>query len=185
MEKTKNINIIDILLCGLYMAVFCVPTIYLSIGIVKYTDWNMIVTFLCPIMCGVLSCIAMFSDSKKKAAQKWAASVPFSAGMFFVLANSNLLARIYRAVDPSYYAEYGMGSMGEAFSGTALLFMVLIAVFIGNIIGLCCSGIKLTRNGENVFAVLHKIICPIFCVIIVSLIVCLFFVLPEAVRIYG
>ncbi len=175
--KTKDI--IDILLCSLYMAVFCVPTIYLSIGIVKFFNWNGILTFVCPIVFGIFSGTAIFSDSKKKAVLKWLASVPLSVGVFFAISNTDLLMRIHNAIDPLYYAEYGALSMGEAFGGAAVLYIVLMAVFIGNLVGLSCSGIKLTRKGENVFAVLQKIVCPILCIIIVGVTVYLLCALPQ------
>ncbi len=182
-EKMKDI--IDILLCGFYMAVFCVPTIYLTIGIVKYLNWNGALMFVCPIVCGILSGTAIFSDSKKKAGLKWLTSVPLSAGAFFAIGNTDLLMRMYNAIDPLYYAEYGALSMGEAFSGATVLYMVLLAVFIGNIVGLSCSGIGLTQKGENVFAVLQKIVCPILCVTIVGVTVYLLFALPPLPSVYG
>lgn len=182
-EKTKDI--IDTLLCGFYMAVFCVPTIYLTVGIVKYLNWNGALTFVCPIVCGVFSGIAIVSDSKKKAGLKWLTSVPLSAGAFFAIGNTDLLMRMYNAIDPLYYAEYGAPSMGEAFSGAAVLYMVLLAVFVGNIVGLSCSGIELTRKGENVLAVLQKIVCPILCVIIVGITVYLLCALPSLPPVYG
>ncbi|MBQ4165874.1 MAG: hypothetical protein IJD85_06085, partial [Oscillospiraceae bacterium] len=116
-EKTRDI--LDTLLCGFYMAVFCVPTIYLTIGIVKYLNWNGALTFVCPIVCGVFSGTAIVSDSKKKAGLKWLSSVPFSVGAFFVISNTDLLMRIHNAIDPIYYAEHGTPSMGEALSGAA------------------------------------------------------------------
>lgn len=176
-EKARDI--IDTLLCGLYMAVFCVPTIYLTIGIVKYLDWNGALTFVCPIVCGILSGTAIFSDSKKKAGLKWLTSAPLSVGGFFVIGNTDLVKRMYNAIDPLYYAEYGALSMGEAFSGAAVLYLGLLAVFIGNIIGLSCCGIELTRKGENVLAVLQKIVCPILCVVIVGVTVYLLCALPQ------
>lgn len=176
-EKTKDI--IDTLLCGLYMAVFCVPTIYLTIGLAKYFDWNSVLTITCPIVCGALSGIAIFSDSKKKAGLKWLASIPLSAGIFFAISNTDLLLRMHNAIDPSYYAEYGALSMGEAFSGAAVLYMVLLAVLIGNIIGLCCSGIKLSLKGENAFAAFQKIVCPILCAVIMGVLVYLLCTLPQ------
>lgn len=183
-EKKKDI--IDTLLCGLYMAVFCVPTIYLTIGLVKYFDWNGALTIICPIVCGMLSGIAIFSDSKKKAGLKWLASIPLSTGAFFAISNTDLVKRLYNAIDPSYYAEYGALSMGEAFSGAAVLYMGLLAVLIGNIIGLSCSGIKLTPKSENVFAVLQKIVCPILCTVIVGVTIFLLCALPRLPpRVYG
>ena len=183
-EKTKDI--IDTLLCGLYMAVFCVPTIYLSIGSAKIFAWNTILTILLPILCGTLSAIAIYSERKTKSGIKWAVSVPISIALILGIGNTDLLMRIYKAVDPLYYSEYGgTSSMGEAFSGAAVMFLVLLAVFVGNIVGFGCSGIKFSTNTENVLAALRRYICPILCIFIVGIIIFLFCTLPQITPQYG
>lgn len=183
-EKIKDI--IDTLLCSIYMAIFCAPTIYLVIGLVKCFDWNTILTIALPILCGIFSAIAIYSSRKTKAGAKWAVSAPISIFMVFVIGNTDLLMRIYKAIDPVYYSEYGgTSSMGEAFSGAAVMFLVLLSVFVGNIVGFGYSGVKFSTKTEDMLTALRKFVCPIMCVIIVGVIIYLLCTLPHITPNYG
>lgn len=172
-EKTKDI--IDTLLCGLYMSVFCVPTIYLCIGLLKYFSRNTILTTVCPMVCGILSGIAVYSVSKKKAGIKWAASAPISIAMLFVIDSVNILTRISEYI-PS---EYVTSPMGEAFTNAGVMSLVLLAVFVGNITGFGFSGIKFSTKTENVLTAFQKYVCPVLCIIIVVIMTYLFCTLPH------
>ena len=183
-EKAKEL--IDILLCSVYMAIFCVPTIYLIIGTAKYFACNTTLTIALPILCGIFSAIAIYSDHKTKAGAKWAVSAPISISMIFAIGNTDLLMRMYKAIDPVYYSEYGgTSSMGEAFSGAAVMFLVLLSVFVGNIVGFGYSGVKFSTKTENLLTALRKFVCPILCVIIVCIMIYLFFTLPHITPHYG
>lgn len=181
-EKTRDI--LDTLLCGLYMAVFFAPIAFLSAGMTYDVNYIVPVIILC-IFCGALSGTTAFSDTKTKAVWKWFVSLGFSALMFKVFINTNILLKIYVAIDPSYCYQYGEPSASANLGLTIAVVTIALSVLTGNIIGVSCSGTKLTQKGENTFAVLQKIVCPILCAVITGVTIYLLFALPQVTPSYG
>lgn len=177
--KTKDI--IDILLCSLYMAVFCVVPIFVLIGFLRgFGITALLLGCAVAVFVGILSGSAVFSDHIAKACIKWAVSVPFSIGIFYFLVNTQFILRMERAMNAADYSN------GDGL-GVMLLFVSILAVVgIGNLIGVSYSGKQLPREMENAFATLKKVLCPVSCAMMVALVVLLVCVLPPPLPpVYG
>ncbi len=172
LEKTKDI--IDILLCSFYMAMFCVVPIFLLTGFLRGIGIAaLFFGFVVAIISGALSGAAVFSDRMAKAGIKWAVSVPFSIGIFCFLVNTQFILRIERAMNAADYSN------GDGL-GVMLLFVSILAVVgIGELIGVSYSGKQLSREMENAFATLKKVLCPVSCAVMVALVVLLVCILPP------
>lgn len=178
-EKTRDI--LDTLLCGFYMAVFCVVPIFLLTGFLRGIGIAaLFFGFVVAIISGALSGAAVFSDRIAKAGIKWAVSVPFSIGVFYFLVNTKFILRMERVLNAADYSN------GDGLGVMLLFVSILAAVGIGNLIGVSYSGKQLPREMGNAFAVLKKVVCPVSCAVMVTLVVLLVCVLPAPLPpVYG
>lgn len=174
-------DVLDIILCGFFMAVFCVVPFFMLTGLLRGTGIAVLIFgFVVAAFCGMLSGFAVLSDRRAKACIKWAVSAPFSIGIFNFLINTSFVPRLERALNAAPYSH------GDGIALMLLLGSMLAAVGIGNIIGVVFSGRQLSAKAERVEAVLQRVICPVSCAVTVVLVIFLICIMPPPLPpVYG
>lgn len=174
-------DVLDIILCGFYMAVFCVVPHFMLTGLLRGAGIAVLFFgFVVAALCGMLSGFAVLSDRRVRACIKWAVSAPFSIGIFYFLINTSFVLRLERALNAAPYSN------GDGIAIMLLLGSILAAVGIGNIIGVVFSGRQPSAKAERVEAVVQRVVCPVSCAVMVVLVVLLVCVLPPPLPpVYG
>ncbi|MBE6889400.1 MAG: hypothetical protein E7485_05250 [Ruminococcaceae bacterium] len=169
-EKTRDI--IDILLCGLYMAVLRMPVAY-AYGYAEYKfaiDPSATGLFITTVIISVISGYAMISDKASIAAVKWIIANILTYGSHFLLC---------WAFNNTYFVNNYVG-------GT--LIIITLFMVISDFIAFVYSGespikAKYAVNGLQMIKSkyrtsktaykIQKLVCPIVCGVIVILLIVL------------
>ena len=173
MPNNESIKKSSVVIGAVQLATLYIPAHFLNM-LLSYTTDSEISLFIVPVFLGVLSSIAVFSNSKVEALFKCVFSIPVAIIFWLFMVDIEFTIRALNWVFP----DYGNPSAGGNFAGFIVLSITSILNFFSIVIGLLSSH-KLKNEKIDKGFYLLKGICSIICIAILLSILVLNFIMPQ------
>ncbi|MBQ8515931.1 MAG: hypothetical protein IJ496_11095 [Ruminococcus sp.] len=170
-----------VILGAVEMAVLFVPAVFLNVLLSWCMDdlmWSML---LFPMMGGVLTGFAVFSETLKQALFKVLLFIPVTLIFWFYLVKMEFYIRALNWV----FEDYGEPSAGGNFATFILLMATVFFNFIGVAVGISMAYFGDPGKNKTAFPTLRRIIIPVLCGLILAAVLILSIGMPQYVRVYG
>lgn len=180
-NKLNKKNYAEIFWGAFQMAVLFLPAHYLNTIIsLKLADEALSVSiYVVPIVCAVLSGIAVYSRNVKQALAKWGLSVPFTVVFWIWTVKTEFYKRSLNWV----FRGYGEASAGGDFAGLILLGSAVLFNFVAIVIAVACSNYNKQWDSYGRKTTVLKIIGSLVCIGILAVFIALNnFIIPRYIH---
>ena len=181
MKKIKVTSGLKIILGAIQISILFLPVHFLNEILSLKTDLVFIPMYAVPLLCGVASFIAVYSETVRASVLKFILSVPITVLFWRVQIEMQFSIRALNWVLPGY----GKPSAGGNFASFILLCSLAFFVFVGVIFGIIFSREKLTERKQKILFLIQNSVVSFICIGIAAGIAILNNIMPEYHYVYG
>lgn len=179
MNKVKVTSSLKIILGAAQIAILFLPAHFLNEILLLKMDFVFIPMFAVPLLCGVASFIAVYSETFKSSVFKSILSVPITVLFWKIQIEMQFSIRALNWFLP----EYGDPSAGGNFANFGILCSLAFFIFVGIICGVILSKRKFTD--QKIIFLIQNSVVSFMCIGIVICIAVLNNIMPMYHYVYG
>lgn len=157
------------------------PTHFLNEILSMKTNFDFIPMYAVPLLCGVASFIAVYSETVRSSVFKFILSVPITVLFWRIQIEMQFSIRSLNWIFPGY----GKPSAGGSFAKFILLCSLTFFIFVGIICGVILSGRKIPNHNQKILFLIQNSVVSIICIGIVAGIAVLNNIMPMYHYVYG